>query len=86
MEFIRRILAAEPVVFINLVAAVAAVLAVVGIQIPDATLNQIKDVIVAGFAFLTVIFGARQSVFSPNTHLEELTAAYEAGARDALPD
>ena len=86
MEFIRRILAAEPAVFIGFVSASVALLAVFGFTVEDAKVDAILDAVPLALGLLATIFGTRQSVFSGKTHLADITAAYEAGLRDSLPD
>ncbi len=79
MEFIRRLLESEPTVVIGLVGAVLALAVTFGVQISDAQMNAIKDVVTNLMIFAGVLLGIRQSVYAPDT-AARIAAEIEANA------
>lgn len=83
IEAVRRLLEAEPTVAIGMVAAALALLASFGVQLDNAQANAIKDFVANALIFVGAVLGIRQSVYAPDTHAQEVSAAFQAGQVDA---
>ena len=83
MEFIRRILATQPILFRNAITSVVLLLASFGLQIGDGDTNAIVDAVlnIVALGNIALSFLDRAAVYSPATHEADVAAAFEAGTR-----
>lgn len=81
MEFIRRILATQPILFTRVIASVAALAIAFGAPISDGDVNNAVEAVSTLFALGNIVLALieRQTVYSPATHEADVAAAFDAG-------
>lgn len=87
MEFIKRIVRTEPILFSRVIASVAALAIAFGAPITDTDVANAVEATTMLIALGNVILAAldRQAVYSPATHEQEVSEAFVAGVEEATP-
>lgn len=81
MNFLRRVLRTEPILFSRAIASVAALAIAFGAPITDTdAANAVEGVAsLLAFANIALALVERRAVFSPETHDQDVAAAFEEG-------